>query len=241
MRQQAMVQQTLLQDSVFLPSDACPGPVAIDLPGIRLIVMDTDFWINDKIEWTSQCEQSNEQLFLDELERLLMDSGEREVVVAAHHPLQTHGTHGGFFDWQDHIFPFTRQVSWLWLPLPIVGSLYPLGREYILKSNEDLVGKNYRYMLENFRSVLDKYQPLAYFSGHDHNLQVLDGKMVQYMMVTGAGSIPKIMPVGDGEDTFFAYAHVGFMVLDVYENGRILLKVIEPPAGEVIYSKILHD
>ena len=239
LRQQNMVREMLPQDSVFLPADGCPGPLAMDLPGVRLIVMDTDIWINDKIEWSENCEIDNEQAFLQKLDDLLQSSAGRPVVIAAHHPLQSHGTHSGFYDWQDHIFPLTREIRWLWLPLPVVGSLYPLSRTHIVKSDQDFVGENYRHMLESFRSILEKHRPLAYFAGHDHNLQVLEGELVGYMLVSGAGSIPKIMPVGDGEDTLFAHAHTGFMVLDIYENGKFILYVIEPPDGKIMYSKIL--
>ena len=48
------------------------------------------------------------------------------------------------------------------------------------------------------------------------------------------------MPVGDGEATLFAYAHTGFMVLDVYLNGKFILNVIEPHDGKIIYSKVLN-
>ena len=112
-----MVSQTFDKDSAFLPVNGCAGPVAIDLPGIRLVAMDTDFWINDRVEWISSCKQSDENLFLQALDSLLKTAGDREVIIAAHHPVQTNGTHGGFYDWQDHIFPLTREVRWLWLPL----------------------------------------------------------------------------------------------------------------------------
>lgn len=238
-RQQEMVEQVLQHENAYLPKDGCPGPVYVDTKTMRLIILDTDHWINNKIDWPADCPAASKKDYLANLQKLLQSSGERQLAVLGHHPLDTYGTHGGFFDWQDHIFPLTRGVKWLYLPLPIIGSLYPLGRKHIFKSNQDLGGKNYREMIEALNEVLKENKPLFYAGGHDHNLQVMEGTSVDYMLVSGAGSIPRIMPVGDAENTLFAHSHPGFMVLDILADDQVKLQVIEPPDGKVVYTKLL--
>jgi hypothetical protein len=69
---------------------------------MRLIVLDTHWWFSDGIP--TSCEQDNLASVLAKLEKLAAEAGPAPVVVVAHHPLRTHGVHGGFFDWRDHLF-----------------------------------------------------------------------------------------------------------------------------------------
>jgi hypothetical protein len=78
---------------------------------------------------------------------------------------------------------------------------------------------------------------LIYAAGHDHSLQVIEMQRgVKYMLVSGAGSASKISEVGHGENTLFAHSHPGFMAVDFLENGRVLLRIIEPGKG-VVFRK----
>ena len=131
--------------AMFLPTPGCPGPAKVDLEGVRIIVLDTQWWLHKHQKSTEMCVADEDKRLLQSLEPhdaikvvkeivikklqeyVNTDRG-GEVIVVAHHPLATHGLHGGFYTWQDHLFPLTRLVQWLWIPTPIVGSLYPLGR-----------------------------------------------------------------------------------------------------------------
>ena len=53
----------------------------------------------------------------------------RHTALLMHHPLITAGPHGGHYTWKQHIFPLTDVKSWMWLPLPIIGSIYPVSRQ----------------------------------------------------------------------------------------------------------------
>ena len=72
------------------------------------------------------------------------------------------------------MFPLRVVKSWLWLPLPIIGSIYPLSRQLGI-SNQDLSGKKYKAMRRAFEGVFQQYPPFVYASGHDHDLQVFRG------------------------------------------------------------------
>jgi len=241
LKQEQMVNNTLKSENAFLPGAACPGPAFLDLKSLRIIIFDSNFWINDKIEWSENCPFGNEQEFLSSLRQLFQTDDDRPVFILTHHPLDSHGPHGGFYDWQDHLFPLTRLVNWFYLPLPIVGSLYPLSRTYLVKNDQDFVGSNYKQYVRELTKLLQEEKPLLYASGHEHSLEVLEGEAVRYHLVSGAGSIPKITPVTDSANTLFAHSHAGFMVLNVMEEGQIVLQVVEPPEGAVVFQTILHN
>ena len=59
------------------------------------------------------------------MQELLYKNRNKTIFLASHHPFQSYGTHGGYFSWKDHIFPLTAANENLYIPLPIVGSLYP--------------------------------------------------------------------------------------------------------------------
>lgn len=234
-RQERAVVSALGEDA-FLPRGGCAGPVAVDLDGLRLVVLDTE-WFLQKTP-ASPCGETRESI-AHALGRLVEEAGEREVIVIGHHPIASHGPHGGFFTWQDHIFPLTRLAPWAVVPLPLVGSLYPFVRGTLSPSSQDLGNGRYEAFVETVTGAVRAYTPLAYASGHDHVLQVLDGgDAFRHALVSGAGSVSKVTAVGDGDDTIFAHAHAGFMCLDALDEGRVALRVVEPGQG-VMFSKWL--
>jgi len=235
-RQEEYVIQKLTYGS-FLPKGGCPGPVKVDLEDVRLIVLDTQWWLHKYKVDTSFCAQKDKESVLKKLDEFLRTLGSREAIVVAHHPLDTHGPHGGFYDWQDHIFPSTRWKEWLWIPTPVIGSLYPLVRTYGVKSGQDLFGPKNIAMRKQLTEVLSKNKPLVYAAGHEHSLQVLDGgKAAHYLLVSGLGSSSKATSVGHRDNTLFAHLHPGFMAIDFMEDKKVKLHVVEPGDREIIFS-----
>jgi hypothetical protein len=241
--QEELVIQYLADKNSFLPKNGCPGPEVVDLDAVRVIILDTQWWLNEETRSSASCAHVEEDTILFELQKLIETTPpEKEVLVLAHHPLASHGPHGGFFTWKDHIFPLTNLVNWLYLPLPIIGSLYPLGRWNLIKNNQDLNGSLYKNMISQFKKTFSENPPLAYANGHDHNLQVLDGgELNMLFLVSGAGVKKKLNDVGHGDDTIFAHCHTGFMAIDFLKDGRALLRVVEPAEEEMVFYKWLVE
>ena len=226
----------------FLPSNGCPGPELVDVPEseplVRVVVLDTQWWLHDERKPTDTCDPGTRAAVAQAL-RAAVDTP-LPIVVAGHHPLASHGPHGGFFDWRAHVFPLTELAQWLRVPLPVVGSIYPLARS-IIPGDQELSNAENRGMREALAQALGsrtRRGPVLYAAGHEHSLQVLRGVAVDYVLVSGAGSRTKITAVGSGPDTMFAHEHTGFMALDVGE-AVIRLSVVEPTvggAGEVVFS-----
>jgi hypothetical protein len=169
---------------------------------------------------------------LDEAKKQATDSLEeakdtlvnRHVIVAAHHPIESGGQHGGYFGWQRHLFPLRRLASWLWIPLPGIGSIEPIARQEG-GTNQDLAGPLYSRMRQEFEKVFADFDPLVYASGHDHDMQVLKGQNAT-VLVSGTGIYGHVSPVDYRPNTQFAAAASGFMRLDFLRDGKVRLGVI---------------
>ena len=228
-RQENYVYSKSIGDLKFLPGNACPGPKVVDYgEHLRIIVLDTQWWLmGEKERPTINCLAKTESKVLSQLEEALKDAGNRKVLVVGHHPIDSYGEHGGFFNWKFYIFPLTALGKTLWIPLPIWGSLYPLSRKVGILS-QDFSSPRYQHLREQFEKEFSKYPPMVYASGHDHCLQVLKEKYGMLQLVSGGGLESRIKNVGKGKRTVFAYEHTGFMRLDVLLNGKVKLNVIVP-------------
>lgn len=217
---------------VMEPRDGCPGPVVRDLgERLRLVVLDTEWWLyrgTKPLHPTSACPADSEAEVLEALANALRSAGDRRVVVAAHHPLASGGTHGGNFTWSDHLFPLRARHPWLWIPLPGVGSGYPLARQRGA-SNQDMSGSLNRRMRAALGGVFAKHPPLVYAAGHEHNLQVLKGPDTPYLLVSGAGAYGHLTRAHDTRATLFARTASGFMRIDVDRSGEARLAVVVVP------------
>jgi hypothetical protein len=232
-RQDSLARRFGRGDVKLLPGGGCPGPEVIDVsPHVRLIALDTEWWVHGDVKpygASSPCPTRTYDEVVDSLRGALRERGDRHAIILTHHPLRTGGVHGGAFHWSDHIFPLRVLESWLWLPLPVIGSIYPLSRQLGI-SNQDINGKKYKAMRRAFEQVFLEYPPLVYASGHDHDLQVLRGgrrelSNAKYLLISGAGILGHESLVHRKEGSLFEREAAGFMRLDVTTNGRVRLSV----------------
>ena len=213
----------------FLPEDGCPGPVTVDAGrSVRLVLLDTQWWLHkwDKpLHPSSSCAADSEDEVREGLREAIRGASGRHVFVAAHHPLASGGPHGGHFPLMDHIFPLRNVKKWLWVPLPIIGSIYPLARRNGI-SDQDLSSDAYRHLIESLESVFREEPPLAFVAGHDHGLQVLSGPGARHVLVSGSGSYDHNNAVKKLARTIYASDEPGFMRVDVLRDGRVRLGVL---------------
>jgi len=231
-RQAEYINDTEIDNVTFLPINGCPGPEVLNIADqIRIIILDSQWWFQDENlrpgPSDSLCSFCTEEEITGALDSVLNASQDKLVVIASHHPLSTHGPHGGYFTWQDHIFPLTNLNEYLWLPLPIIGSLYPLIRGSGV-SSQDLASDNYQNFKIKVEKVLSKYSGIVYASGHEHAIQILAGVNDNLYVVSGAGIWGHVeKALGEGEDTIFAGKFEGFVTLNFLMDERIQLNVIK--------------
>lgn len=244
-RQNDFIRGKNIDNITMLPNHGMPGPSVVDPnDNVRIIVLDTEWWLHKyqkPLYQDDSIETQTTKRFLDSLTMILAGSQQRNVLVVGHHPLRTFGEHGGFFDWKDHVFPLRKLSRWLWIPLPVIGSLYPVSRILGI-SDQDMAGTNNKIMRTMIDSVLAEFPVIAYASGHEHALQVINKESHHYYLVSGKGIQNHYEALSIDTATIAATRNEGFMRLDVLANGKIRLAVIavEGDSDVEIFSMFLN-
>jgi hypothetical protein len=221
--QELHVKGRQLANMMFIPGSGCPGPVEIPLnESVVMIVVDSQWWLQRKNRpgETSDCECKTEDEVVIQLKDLLYRNRNKLVIYAAHHPFKSYGEHGGYFTWKQHLFPLTELSDNLYIPLPILGSIYAFGRGGF-GNIQDLKNPEYKDYTNRIDQVLSDHPYCIRIAGHEHALQFIEQNGQQYI-VSGAGS--KNTQVRKGQGTVFADEGTGFGVLELLKSGNVILK-----------------
>ncbi|HSP87004.1 MAG TPA: metallophosphoesterase [Ignavibacteriaceae bacterium] len=231
----------------MLPKNGCPGPVVRDYGNkLRIIILDTEWWLRDENKpdsSNSDCNPITEDEIINSVDSLIKTSEDRFVLIAGHHPLETYGPHGGFFDWKSHLFPLLDFNDDLWIPLPVIGSIYPLARIAGI-SPQDMSNSLYQNFIERIEAVVYKYNNVIYSAGHEHSLQVIQGVNKNVYLVSGYGTASHHNNLSYGDKSIFSVLQPGFIQLDLLKDNRIRLTVFtinENGTCEESFSSFLFD
>lgn len=217
--------------TVMVPADGCPGPAVVDVgQGLRIVALDTEWWLHgaSKPEGAgSGCRAATPDAVRDSLRADLATAGARQVLVVAHHPLASGGEHGGYTPLVNQLFPLRVVNRWLFVPLPVLGTIYALARQWGVSSQDLPSGKNQR-MRQALAAAMVEHPPLIWASGHDHNLQVLasHGEGPRHLLVSGSGFAGHESPVTTLIETRYKSDDAGFMQLAMTKTGRVRLGVL---------------
>jgi Calcineurin-like phosphoesterase len=229
-RQQAFIDSAGHGAVTFEPTGGCPGPTVVDVgKRVRLVLLDTQWWLHGgpkPRDPDSDCAADAEPEVVDSIRSALSTAANRLVVVAAHHPLASGGAHGGHFDWKDHLFPLRAIRSWLWIPLPLLGSLYPAARQGGI-SSQDVSSRAYQRLLAALARAFSGAPPALYAAGHEHNLQVIADGSARLELVSGGGIYGHNGPAVGIKGSLFAHQASGYARLDVPASGPARLAVLE--------------
>jgi hypothetical protein len=227
LRAQAIVAAVGGDRVIQLPANACPGPAVADIATVRLVLIDTEWWLHagPRPDGAADGCVAGEQGLTDSLRALLRAPDGRTLIVAGHHPVVSGGQHAGYFSWKDYFFPLRNAKSWLWLPLPVIGTLYPAARNQGI-SRQDQSNTHYQRLIDSLDAAFVTAPPAAYVSGHDHGLQVIESSAAPWQVVSGAGYYGHIDFVSPVDGSKVTLARSGFMRLDVTLDGRLRLGVL---------------
>jgi len=240
--QEAYIEAALDSANVFFPSNGCPGPIEIPLTDdIILVILDTQFFLQkgDKPGRSSSCgAKTGEEAFI-QLNDILERNVYKKVIIASHHPIYTKGMHGGIVTAQDHLFPLTKLNPNLWIPLPIIGSIFPIYRQTI-GSVQDQANLEHKAMVKTINDLLVTHDNLVHVSGHEHALQHLAKDNVNYV-VSGSGS-KQNTTVKQKRPSLFAGNFHGYGYLDYYSNGEVWLRFESPDEpNPIVYDTQISD
>lgn len=222
LRQQRYIDAVSGTNVRFAPKKGCPGPVAIDITSdVVVVIMDSQWWLHlhEKPGIDSDCEQKTKDEVLVELEDILSKNQNKLILFSCHHPFRSTGVHSGYYTWKQHIFPFTDLNRYLWIPLPLLGSIYPISRS-VFGTPQDLKHPGYNDLIRSVTAVLRTHGNVILASGHEHNLQYFVDSNLHYV-VSGSGC--KEQRVAQSKTARFLAPRLGFALLEVSRSKAVYL------------------
>ena len=191
----------------LVPTAGSGIPHVVDIGDrLRLILLDTAWWLFD-------AEPGGKDAVVRGVRDAMAGAGDRQVVIAGHHPYQSAGPHGGFFP--------------VWKSLGIRTVLYRSGALL-----QDVNSRPYRELRQRLEEVfVEAGRPLAWVGGHEHSLQIIahDSAVApRYSIVSGSAS--KLTGVGTIPGTLFQVSAPGYVMLVVREDGAVDVEVVAGPA-----------
>jgi hypothetical protein len=234
-RQEVFVEE-YLNDSTFVtggnffvPDEGCPGPYEVFLQeDVVFIALNSQWWLQGEERPygpNNYCNVADELEVLTQLEDVISRNKGKHIMVVGHHPLFSNGVHGGRFQLIDHIFPLTLLKPWLFLPLPVIGSIYPWARKYGGIS-QDIAHPKYQAYIQGLMGIFERYPNVVYAGGHEHNIQHFITNNVN-TIVSGSGCKIQHMKRGGG-DALFGHEAKGYAKVNYYDNGEAWVEFWEP-------------
>ncbi|WP_229748980.1 metallophosphoesterase [Hymenobacter frigidus] len=239
LREQRFAENYMANDSAafsytgdfITPSNGCPGPYEIRLQDdLVLITINSQWFLTNKSERpygsNGGCGVEDETEFMAQLEDVIARNKDKNIMVVGHHPLFSDGIHGGYFTLADHFFPLSIVYKYAFLPLPIIGSIYPFARKYGGIS-QDLAYPAYAAYKKGLTDIFAKYPNIIYACGHEHNLQYFKEGATHYI-VSGSGCKTQHVKPGDGGGALFSDKEKGFARVNYYDDGQVWTEYYVP-------------
>ncbi len=236
---QDFVDEYLGDKGVFLPRNGCPGPLEINLtPTITLVILDSQYLLHpwDKPGEESDCAAKSSMDALTQLDDILANNPNKHVVVAAHHPLYSDGQHGGKYSLKQHLFPLRDVNRNLWIPLPILGSIYPSFRS-LIGSRQDIPNPRYKLIRKAILKSARQIDQMIWVNGHDHSLQYIARDSMHFITSGGGSKSSVVMP---GKYSKYAASAHGFAKI-TFQGDRASLHFYNGDQQQVSYTRELYQ
>ena len=228
------IQSKVSGKNIFVPSNGCGEPKVIELTDdLVLLLMDSQ-WLLQGDDYSerkrSGCEIDNELELVTYLQEILSMNKNRNVVIAAHHPVFSNGKTGGNYGAASHLFP-----------LPILGSLFT-GIKKIGGGQQKFGHPQYEAYRSAINFALSNFEGIIHASAHDQNMQYIP-KNSNHFVIAGSGS--NVEFVRKGGDADFALMDNGFTKITHTKDLELWLEfyIPDPSNSKVaipVYKKLLY-
>ena len=234
MRVEDFVQSKVNDKNIFVPSNGCGEPKVVKLTDDLIIILMDSQWVLQGDESDERvrlgCEIDNEFELVTFIQDVLARNKNKNVVIAAHHPIYSNGKTGGNYNAASHL-----------LPLPILGSVIT-GVKKISGGPQRFGHPQYEAYRAAMNLALSNFEGVIHLSGHDKNLQY-HNKEDNHFVVAGSGSDVEF--VRKGGDAEFALMSKGFSKITHTKDLELWLEFYIPdPANKgkakSIYKKLLY-
>jgi len=236
-----MVKSRKDDHTLFLPSEGCPGPEIVDVsPGLRIIILNTQWWMHpfDVPEAPdSECSNLTREEIAESIEEAIEESGNRNVLIAGHHPVVSAGVYGGYMPLQKHLFPLADVNPGNRIPVPILGSFYAAYRQNV-GTVRDMANEDYQEFIDHMSDMMSRHPGLVYASAHDYSLQLLEYEEGFQVI---SGSITEKEPTRNIKGEEFAASTYGYSRLEYYQSGKVRIAFFETGTNEAAacFSRVL--
>jgi predicted phosphodiesterase len=235
-RQEEYIEKELKDKDAFQPEKGCPIESVDVSDYLELLIIDTQWFLEDWDDHPTindRCDIKTREDFFLEIESVLKKNNSKTIVIAMHHPAFTSGTHGGYFNFKNHLFPMGNNV-----PMPILGSLAAQLRGVGGVSPQDRSNTRYTNFMDRLTTLVKGNDKVILVSGHDHNLQYIENEGIN-QIVSGSGS--KNSPAALGKDGLFSSGESGFAKLDIFENGSSQVGFYSAKDNRLLYRKSIYE
>lgn len=217
MRQQRYINTQSDRKVHFLPEGGCPGPEVVEIgENAVLVIIDSQWWLHnfEKPGLESDCDSKTKLQVLDELKSIVAKNENKLLLFACHHPFRSNGQHGGYYTWKQHIFPFTDINPKFYIPLPVLGSIYPITRS-VFGTTQDMKHPNYADMINTVEPIIRQHPNPVFLAGHEHALQYFKDSAAAFI---GSGSGCKRTRVSDSRESEYVADSLGYVVVNIYTD-----------------------
>ncbi|MGK7392468.1 MAG: metallophosphoesterase [Candidatus Cyclobacteriaceae bacterium M2_1C_046] len=223
-RQEEFVERYYNGRNTFLPSNGCAGPVQIPVSdNLVIIAVDSEWWSHKYLKSRypdNGCTVADKIDLVIQMEDEIRRSQNKNVLIVAHHPLMSNSSHGGHFNLMDHIFPLRLVRDHLYIPLPLIGSLYPLLRKLGV-SAQDIPSPEGQQWKDAILSMAAHRPNVIYAAGHDHNLQLHKYGSMHHII---SGSASKTTYAARRFGASYVQQKKGFCRLLYYNDGQVWIQ-----------------
>ncbi|WP_051292741.1 BamA/TamA family outer membrane protein [Olivibacter sitiensis] len=227
----------------LIPKNGCPDPQLFQLDSNLVALSFDSNWLIQPTDMNNDdddCDCDTKQDVLDKIEELLYLNRKKTILLVTHHPVASYGHRGGYYTWKDHLFPLTNLNKNLYIPLPIIGSLYPLGRSTLFSSEQDLRQPQYSRWIDAMEDIMDQQHNIYLFSSHEKGQQLIQTEDGNIQSITGANKSANLLR---GKRAVYSSGRPGFVVYDYLEDQstRITFYSFLSKENEFVKSYAYHN
>ncbi len=195
--------------------NACSGPNYVPLNETAGIIVFSSQWFNHPYRKPGPqdgiCRIATIGDFMEELDDLLDEHGNKNLLIASHYPIVSHGRYGGNFPLKD----------WL-LPVPIVSGMVTSFRQNIGRS-VDIINEEFITIRHDVGVSFTQYPSAIYISGHEKNLQINKRKDNFFI---NSGGLEKAGYVSRTDEALFSESVAGFITLNFDNAGNVSAEIV---------------
>jgi predicted MPP superfamily phosphohydrolase len=217
-------------DAHYFKHAGFAGPEKIELDGITLIMVDTDWWVHRQVahpvDLIDNSVKKTEALFFQQFDEYLKEAAEKDqkIAVVTHHPMYLTGANS--LKMQPTRFLITYS------PLKVLG-MAGMNRAVRGMSPQP----NYKRMVAKFEKHVAPYKHIIWISGHDHDQQLIVKNNIT-QIISGNGGEFRTVENRDKMVKWHNDKTMGFSKIELSKNGNVWVSFYDDEGKELYKEEV---